>query len=1828
MTARRWINAFGSRKSKVYDDRTPKCRKEKKRRTTPSHRKCLYESLEDRMLLSVVPSGWWKFNETSGPNAADFSGHNLTGTLSGGATLVGAASKLDAGVSLDGTDDYMLVNDASHYLDNTSTLTISAWINTDTLGAVHGILSERTSASDNSAYAMYLGSDNQLHVNIAGTTALHTTCGFAVGTWYNVAVTFNGSTTTATLYVNGVQNGTPVTNCSASIPSDTAALAVGCLQTGSSSYTSYFDGMIDDVRITKSVLTADEIAGIYNCPLAFQQARVIKDANSLISVISTDSHLTSNQKTSYITELNGYITTVYANTSLESGAYPTDSVATIRPLDTTFSVLDTSVLGVQAKMWQADYAGQNLVAWKTTSQWDPMCPTTQPNGTAVSLSVTAMKGEARSAAFNVSNTTNNDLYLYVNVSNLPSGATATVQYGEWIEPSVTSDVTVNVTNCIGPLPFATYVSGKGYQIPIRPGMTREIWLTFTPGASTVAGTYSPTVSVNGILQSDNTTSVGTVTVSGSASSLRVSSLSFPSQPALSLSGCDWTDLAGTALQQDVTTTNLDAYITYLGAHYVDTIWAGDYPGTPGGPPVSKVANPANFTAFDTWVNRWYTDTGVYPRNYLIAFPCDYTFDGHDYRTDLNGFNAAVASCITAYANHCRQIGIDPSQLELELVDEVSTTDQSAMIVVWANAIHAANTGVKVWENSYITNPSALVISGSNNDVFDVSDIICPNRDVFVYTPSYTQTPNVYGADYDTFYRYVHSPQGLNKSLQFYACQGPTSSMAPYTDYRLMAWTCFKEGATAETFYSFADLGGCANWKTGYSMKWLHYSPLYLDSTSVTDSRAMEAIKEGVQDNEYLTMLQNQINEFNADGTHSATAQNLQNLLTDAVSNVLGASGATNIWWNTVANGTIADAQRERVLNALEQPLAATIVTEPTNQAVNLGQTATFILDTPGATSIPSPMGWWKLDEATGVAPADSSGAGHTGTLVGTAPTSTNGVVNGALTFNGTNQVRVDNVAVNTAAGGTNTVSFWMKWDGTDSVMPFGWNTGYDLWIKNGYIGFNTAHGDLLGVTFSQSQYANKWVHVAAMFYNGVPSAQTVQLYINGDCQPLSQVLGTPTSSTATSTIFMSGWGYNGSYRFSGVLDNVQVYAGTLSAEAIALQACYYQWQKLNGSTWQSISGAVGAYYTTPPTGSGDNGSQYHVIASNFYGSTTSNTVTLYVNPSPAGWWKLDEATGVAPADSSGAGHTGTLVGTAPTSTNGIINGALTFNGTNQVRVDNVAVNTAAGGTNTVSFWMKWGGTDSVMPFGWNTGYDLWIKNGYIGFNTAHGDLLGAGFSQGQYANKWVHIAAVFYNGVPSAQTVQLYINGVRQQLSQVLGTPASSTATSTIFMSGWGYDGSYRFSGVLDNVLVYAGSTLSAEASAEQARCPVVYLKFNETSGTASDSSGNGYAGTLTNGAVFTTSGYLDGGVAFDGTDDYVSVPDVAALKYKGTDMTLSAWVYANPTETDGAYLISKPWNGVTDPYNYQLGLNSGTNPTVFFSLQGSSPTSAYTITSPSGITEGFWHHIAATVNSAGLMTLYIDGISVASGTNNITAWAPTDGNKPLVIGSKCSYSAGNYSSSTLDGKMDNVHVYNRALRAADIAVLAIDPPSVGGQAATATVRSMLINDGDAQRSRVNSVTIPFSQIVSMDAGAFDVLKLGTGGGLVNVVVTPMIQNDRTVATLAFSGDQTEHGSLKDGEYQLTIRDDKVRDNVTGATLDGNGEGLTGGDYLSGSRLADNFFRKFGDSDSDRNTDGLGLLRLKQSHLTLSNLKWHFDFNSDEDTDGLDLLGFKQRYLT
>jgi len=202
----------------------------------------------------------------------------------------------------------------------------------------------------------------------------------------------------------------------------------------------------------------------------------------------------------------------------------------------------------------------------------------------------------------------------------------------------------------------------------------------------------------------------------------------------------------------------------------------------------------------------------------------------------------------------------------------------------------------------------------------------------------------------------------------------------------------------------------------------------------------------------------------------------------------------------------------------------------------------------------------------------------------------------------------------------------------------------------------------------------------------------------------------------------------------------------------------------------------------------------------------------------------------------------------------------------------------------------------------------------------------------------------------------------------------------------------------------------------------------------------------------------------------------------------------------------------------------------------------------------------------------------------------------------------------------DPAHLEALSARLRELAVSSGD--DARRNAPAAKVAGFVINDGAAQRSMVNSLTVTFDQLVTIDPAAFELRR--QDGSSVGVSVANSVLNGQTIAVLSFSGTNVIGGSLADGNYTLTIRGDLVHD-LLGQELDGDGDDQAGGDRV------DAFFRLYGDGDGDRDVD---LLDLRSFLGTFGRRRGdldylaHLDFNGDDRVGLIDLLAFVRRLGT
>jgi hypothetical protein len=177
---------------------------------------------------------------------------------------------------------------------------------------------------------------------------------------------------------------------------------------------------------------------------------------------------------------------------------------------------------------------------------------------------------------------------------------------------------------------------------------------------------------------------------------------------------------------------------------------------------------------------------------------------------------------------------------------------------------------------------------------------------------------------------------------------------------------------------------------------------------------------------------------------------------------------------------------------------------------------------------------------------------------------------------------------------------------------------------------------------------------------------------------------------------------------------------------------------------------------------------------------------------------------------------------------------------------------------------------------------------------------------------------------------------------------------------------------------------------------------------------------------------------------------------------------------------------------------------------------------------------------------------------------------------------------------------------------------------------TLVIGNGSDQRSIVDNLVVEFDGIVTLGETPFELVKRGSGGGVVNV--TPTIDNSsgNSVVTLTFSGSFVESsGSLADGNYQLTTFGDQIQ-TISGLDFDADGDGVAGGNAVFGDTEADDFFRLFGDVTGDRVVnvfDLLGFRNAWQSQTGDADFEKGYDSNGDGIIDIFDLLRFRMNWL-
>ena len=267
------------------------------------------------------------------------------------------------------------------------------------------------------------------------------------------------------------------------------------------------------------------------------------------------------------------------------------------------------------------------------------------------------------------------------------------------------------------------------------------------------------------------------------------------------------------------------------------------------------------------------------------------------------------------------------------------------------------------------------------------------------------------------------------------------------------------------------------------------------------------------------------------------------------------------------------------------------------------------------------------------------------------------------------------------------------------------------------------------------------------------------------------------------------------------------------------------------------------------------------------------------------------------------------------------------------------------------------------------------------------------------------------------------------------------------------------------------------------------FWPLSDGASTAVDLSGNANDGTVgstvtwpaTNKGVSANS---DGANVTGGID----LGNPTALQITG-GLTISAWIRSdNATPASNEYIVSK-YDASASQRAYGLVLLTTGNVRMTYQSAGTPYDNAEDVDSTGTLSSNVWHHVVGTFEPSTAGKIYIDGSLDTSNTVSVPA---------SIFGSTADvYISGidgaSPPSNCVDGDIQNVRIYNRALSAAEISRLYQDPWAGTDRAIEP---SPTVKDLDTSSSLITNLVgwWPLTEFGPQDTLAYDISGNGNHG--------------------------------------------------------------------------------------------------------------------------------------
>ena len=475
--------------------------------------------------------------------------------------------------------------------------------------------------------------------------------------------------------------------------------------------------------------------------------------------------------------------------------------------------------------------------------------------------------------------------------------------------------------------------------------------------------------------------------------------------------------------------------------------------------------------------------------------------------------------------------------------------------------------------------------------------------------------------------------------------------------------------------------------------------------------------------------------------------------------------------------------------------------------------------------------------------------------------------------------------------------------------------------------------------------------------------------------------------------------------------------------------------------------------------------------------------------------------------------------------------AAEFNGSSsKIDLPNLGIGGAS--TRTISAWINVNSLSAhqtIFQFGSNAskerfGFDV-TTAGKLEISTYGRDITTS--SAQITVGSWFNVV-VTYNGnaIETATNIQIYVNGSVVAISNIGTTIGNLNTGNANYAIGYDRLNTRQyFNGKIDQVRIFNSALPQAAITAlynettTTATYPYVdYVGANPNSiayykmSDAIDQFGN-YNGTATN-VNFNTEGKFGFAGAFNGSSSKIALGTNTFNSL--TSFSFSCWVNLNNAPTGYEYLFDG-W----DYQNSSRGIGIRINPSGNIQAQTGFSNSVTTITSSGTITHSVWTHIAVSLTQSNT-TISINGNTESPQSN---------GGFDFHTGTTYNLGAFIYTTSFyeyfLDGKLDQIRIYDSALSAANVTALynEIECPAVAVTNAFNTV--LYTGNGSTQAVTGTGFEPDFTWIKAREASAsqqlFDSIR-----GVSNVISSESTSGQSSLAPNGLTAFNNDGFTVKD----------------------------------------------------------------------------------------------------